>query len=69
LGSGRIITRAEMRTLLTEDLWDAIRIWKDYRRFGLPNGSGKQGETSELVDLVSAFENEYDDAVAAAQEA
>lgn len=53
-----------MRRLLTADLWMAIGIWKDYQRFGLPHGKGPLAESSELIDLITAFQDEMDDAVA-----
>ncbi len=53
-----------MKQLLTPDLYKAIGIWKDYQRFGLPHGKGPMAESSELIDLINAFQDEMDDAVA-----
>ncbi len=66
LGSGRVITRAEMKTLITDDLGTAIGIWKEYKRFGLHHGKGPEGESYETMMLINAFEDEYEDAVAEA---
>lgn len=67
LGSGNIIRRGDLKKLLTEDLWDAVRLWQDYKRFGLFHGRGPEAETAEYVDLISALEEEYDGALAQAR--
>lgn len=66
LGSGRVITRAEMKKLITDDLNKAIGIWKDYKRYGFYHNKGPGGESYETKLLIDAFEDEYDDAVAEA---
>jgi hypothetical protein len=57
-----------MKALLTEDLWEAVRIWKDYRRYGLPNGKGMLEESYETISLITAFEEEFNNAVSANQD-
>lgn len=63
---GQSLTRREMKTLITSDLWDAIRIWKDFKRFGLPHGVGIAGENAEVISLIRSFEETYEDVQAAA---
>ncbi|MGD1832496.1 MAG: hypothetical protein ACPKOP_04035 [Sphaerochaetaceae bacterium] len=44
---------------------EAVEIWKEYTRFGLPHASGTAGETWEYIALISAFEDEKEAAIAA----
>ena len=44
---------------MTDDLWKAVDLWRDYRRFGLPHGS-PGNETADYMALISSFEDEYD---------
>lgn len=67
LGSGRMFKRKDMKALLTDDLWAAIKIWKDYKRFGLYNGKGPLGENHETLLLINQFEDEYEEAISSAQ--
>jgi len=60
-----VITRSELKTYLTDELFEAVEIWKEYGRFGLPHGSGPAGETWEYITLISAFEDEKEAAIAA----
>lgn len=55
--------RRQVRTYDTPDFWEAVRIWKLYKRFGLYGGGGVEGETSEYIDLIDSFEDEYEDVV------
>lgn len=55
-----------MKELLTADLWDAVRLWSDYKKFGLFHGEGPAGENAEYIMLIRAFESEYDEVVAEA---
>lgn len=57
-----------MKALLTDDLWAAIKVWKDYKRFGLPNGQGPLEENHETILIINGFEDEYEDAIASANE-
>lgn len=57
-----------MKALLTDDLWAAIKVWKDYKRFGLPNGKGLLEENHETIMIINGFEDEYEDAIASANE-
>lgn len=52
-----------MKELLTDDLWQSMRIWKDYKRFGLYHHKGPEGESYETMLLINAFEDEYEEAV------
>lgn len=61
LGSGNVMRRGDLKRLLTDDLWDAVRLWKDFKRFGLPHGGGPQAETAEYIGLIDALEDEYED--------
>jgi hypothetical protein len=63
-----MLKRKEMKALLTDDLWIAMRIWKDYKRFGLPNGKGPLEESHETLMLINGFEDEFEDAIASAKE-
>ncbi len=62
-----MLKRKEMKGLLTDDLWAAIKIWKDYKRFGLYNGKGPLGENYETLMLINQFEDEYEEAISSAQ--
>jgi len=53
-----------LKEFLNDDLYEAIDIWKEYSRFGLPHGSGPVAETYEYIALVSAFEDEREAAIA-----
>lgn len=68
LFGSRTITRKQLKELLTDELWHAMRIWKDFKRFGLPHGCGMSGENAEVIDLLRAFEVEHEDAVCIAHE-
>lgn len=48
-----------MKELLTDDLWQAIRVWKEYKEFGLPHAKGLVGENWEITKLISSFQDEY----------
>lgn len=50
--------------MYTEALDNAVLLWKDYRKFGLPHGSGYANETEEYIALIRAFEDEYEEAQA-----
>lgn len=58
------IRRGDLKRYLTDELYEAIGIWKEYTRFGLPHGAGAAAETYEYIALVSAFEDEREAAVA-----
>ena len=58
-----LVKRKDIYPLYTEDLTNAVMLWKDYRRFGLPHGGGYAAETEEYITLISAFEDEYDEGV------
>lgn len=55
-----LVPRREVYPLYTDDLDHAVRLWKDFRRFGLPHGGGSAGECEEYMALIRAFENEYE---------
>lgn len=59
-----MIRRGDLKDYLTDDLYEAIDIWKEYTRFGLPHGGGVAAETFEYITLVSAFEDEKEAAIA-----
>lgn len=59
-----IVRRSSIYELYTEALDDAVSLWKDYRRFSLPHGSGYANETEEYMTLIRAFEDEYEEAQA-----
>lgn len=58
-----VVKRCDIYPLYTEDLTNAVMLWKDYRRFGLPHGGGYAAEAEEYITLISAFEDEYDEGV------
>lgn len=66
LGSGRMVKRGELKTLINDDLFQAVRIWKNWRRYGLHHGRGPDGECSETMEIIDALEDEHDEAIAAA---
>ncbi len=55
----RVITLAEVARYITSDLWDAIRAWKNYQRFGLPHGGGMVEETADYIDVINAMLDTY----------
>nr|WP_319473033.1 hypothetical protein [uncultured Sphaerochaeta sp.] len=59
-----MIRRGDLESYLTDDLYEAIDIWKRYTRFGLFHGSGEAAETDEYITLISAFEDEREAAIA-----
>ena len=60
-----LIRRGDLKEYLTDDLYEAIDIWKEYGRFGLPHGGGPVAETYEYIMLIRAFEEEKEAAIAA----
>ncbi len=66
LGRHGILKRKDIYPLLTDDLFEWARRWKDYKRFGLPHGKVAD-ETEEFMVIVSAFEDEYEDAINSAK--
>ncbi len=58
-----LVKRKDIYPLYTEDLNQAVRLWKDYKRFGLPHGEGYASETEEYITLISAFEDDYDEVI------
>lgn len=63
LGRFGILRRRQIYPYLTEDLYHAVRLWKDYRRFGLPHGKGYMDESDEYISLINSFEDTYEEAV------
>lgn len=57
-----IVLRKDVYPLYTEDLDHAVRLWQDYRRFGLPHGAGYASEPEDWLALISAFETEREEA-------
>ncbi len=55
----RVITLAEVADYVTSDLWEAIRAWKNYQRFGLPHGGGMVDETADYIDAINAMLDTY----------
>lgn len=59
-----VVTRRQVTDCYTQDLDDAVRLWKDWQRFGLPHGGGYADETEEWLTVVSAFEDDREAVVA-----
>lgn len=54
----RKIRRGDIPGYLDSEFWSAFRIWKYYRRFGLPNGAGWANEPAFIVEVIDLFEDE-----------
>ena len=54
----RTCLRGEIPNFLSDEFWEAYRIWKNYRRYGLPNGRGWAEEPEEILRLIDLFEDE-----------
>jgi hypothetical protein len=52
------VRRGEIAGYLNAEFWTAFRIWKYYRRFGLPNGAGWINEPASTIEIIDLFEDE-----------
>lgn len=59
LGHHGLLRRVDIYPLLNTKLDEAVMIWQDFRKFGLPHGKGPANETEEYITLIRAFEAEY----------
>ena len=55
----RWILRDDIPALFTEDLFDAIHLWKRWKRFGLPHGGGWLDEGERIIQLINIVEDEW----------
>lgn len=56
-----MLKRKELYEYLdSPDLVDAISIWQEYRRYGLPHAGGTAGETYEYIELINMMEREFE---------
>ena len=58
-----IVLRKDLYPLYTDDLYHVIRLWQDFRKFGLPHGGGYANESEEYIAVISALEDEYNETV------
>lgn len=55
------VKRGEIRTVyLDEEFRSAYRIFKDYKRHGLPNGKGSNDEPADVIELINLMQDEVD---------
>jgi hypothetical protein len=54
------LKRREFKTYLTPDFWNALYIWRQYCRRGLPSGKGWAEEPESLLDLLDVFDDARD---------
>lgn len=52
--------RGDIPRYLSGEFWEAYKIWKYFRRFGLPNGQGWTNEPDEVLRIIDLFETEYE---------
>lgn len=51
------VRRKDLPKYRTADLFEAVKLWKDWKRFGLFHGSGPHAETAEYIQILSELED------------
>jgi hypothetical protein len=54
-----VVRRRDIPDYFTADFSLALRIWADYKKFGLPYAGGYARQPAQILALIRLFENEY----------
>jgi hypothetical protein len=57
--AGTVVLRRDIPDLLTPEFAQALRVWTDYKRFGLPYHGGWAEQPAPLITLIRLFEGEF----------
>lgn len=56
----RVVRRNQVHGVLNGEFWSAYRLWKRWRRFGLPTGAGWLAEPETTIRVLEIIEDEID---------
>jgi hypothetical protein len=65
---GQVILKKDIPGYFTEFFWSAVKVWKMFRKFGPPNGSGYMNEPADNVKIYEMFEAIHEQHEAAAMQ-
>ena len=55
------VKRGDIRAVyLDEEFRSAYRIFKNFKRYGLPNGKGSNDEPADVIELINLMQDEVD---------
>ena len=61
MGEGEKIPFKDLPKLFTPEYFQALKFWKNYKKFGLPYSGGWAEQPYTIINLLKDFDEAYDE--------